>query len=37
LSYAEAARVIGAPEGTLTSRLVRGRLALAAELNGLQP
>jgi RNA polymerase sigma factor (sigma-70 family) len=35
LSYREAAQVIGAPEGTLTSRLVRGRMALMAELDGL--
>ena len=34
LSYAEAAGVAGVPEGTLTSRLVRGRMALAAELAG---
>lgn len=32
LSYREAAEVIEAPEGTLTSRLVRGRLALMADL-----
>ncbi len=37
LSYAEAARVADVPEGTLTSRLVRGRMTLAAELQGLQP
>ncbi|MBV8683937.1 MAG: sigma-70 family RNA polymerase sigma factor [Caulobacteraceae bacterium] len=35
LSYAEAARVIGAPIGTLTSRLVRGRTALMTQLDGL--
>lgn len=33
LSYAEAAEVIEAPVGTLTSRLVRGRAALAARLD----
>jgi RNA polymerase sigma-70 factor (ECF subfamily) len=32
LSYAEASAVIGVPAGTLTSRLVRGRMALAARL-----
>ncbi|QBX38429.1 RNA polymerase sigma factor [Brevundimonas sp. S30B] len=32
LSYAEAARVLEVPEGTLTSRLVRGRQALARAL-----
>lgn len=37
LSYAEAAIVLGAPEGTLASRLVRGRMALAAELKGIAP
>ncbi len=31
-SYAEAAELIGIPLGTLTSRLVRGRAALAAAL-----
>jgi len=35
LSYAEASRVLEIPEGTLTSRLVRGRLALMSELQGL--
>ena len=35
LSYAEAAQVIGAPIGTLTSRLVRGRMALMAQLDGV--
>jgi RNA polymerase sigma-70 factor (ECF subfamily) len=35
LSYAEAAKVVGAPVGTLTSRLVRGRTALAAQLEGV--
>lgn len=37
LSYAEASRVLGTPEGTLTSRLVRGRLALMAQLQGMEP
>ena len=32
LSYQEAAQVLEIPAGTLTSRLVRGRLALAAQL-----
>lgn len=32
LSYAEAARVLEVPEGTLTSRLVRGRQALARAM-----
>ncbi len=32
LSYAEAAEVLEIPEGTLTSRLVRGRAALMAQL-----
>jgi RNA polymerase sigma-70 factor (ECF subfamily) len=32
LSYEEAARVTGAPMGTLSSRLVRGRAALLALL-----
>ena len=32
LSYQEAAGVLEIPEGTLTSRLVRGRTALMAEL-----
>jgi RNA polymerase sigma factor (sigma-70 family) len=35
LSYAEAAKVIDAPVGTLTSRLVRGRMALMAQLEGV--
>jgi len=35
LSYAEASKVLEIPEGTLTSRLVRGRTALMAELQGL--
>lgn len=34
LSYAEAAEVLEIPPGTLTSRLVRGRQALMAELQG---
>lgn len=32
LSYAEAAEVLEIPPGTLTSRLVRGRMALMAKL-----
>jgi RNA polymerase sigma factor (sigma-70 family) len=32
LSYQEAAQVLEIPAGTLTSRLVRGRMALAAQL-----
>jgi RNA polymerase sigma-70 factor (ECF subfamily) len=35
LSYAEASRVLGIPEGTLTSRLARGRTALMASLQGM--
>lgn len=34
LSYAEAAQVMEVPQGTLTSRLGRGRAALLAELAG---
>jgi RNA polymerase sigma-70 factor (ECF subfamily) len=34
LSYKEAAEVLEVPQGTLTSRLVRGRTALVAELGG---
>ena len=34
LSYAEAAEVMEVPQGTLTSRLGRGRAALMAELAG---
>lgn len=34
LSYKDAAEVLEAPVGTLTSRLVRGRAALLAELQG---
>ena len=34
LSYAEAAKVMDVPQGTLTSRLGRGRAALMAELAG---
>jgi len=37
LSYAEAAEVMEAPIGTLTSRLGRARQALAAELAGSTP
>ena len=36
LSYAEAAEVLEIPAGTLTSRLVRGRMALMAELSGVE-
>jgi RNA polymerase sigma factor (sigma-70 family) len=35
LSYGEAAAVLHVPEGTLTSRLVRARQALMAELEGV--
>jgi len=35
LSYAEAAKVMDVPTGTLTSRLGRGRAALMAELTGV--
>ena len=34
LSYKEAAEVLEVPQGTLTSRLVRGRMALIAHLEG---
>jgi RNA polymerase sigma-70 factor (ECF subfamily) len=34
LSYKDAAEVLEVPQGTLTSRLVRGRMALIAELQG---
>lgn len=34
LSYKEAAEVLEVPQGTLTSRLVRGRMALMADLDG---
>ena len=34
LSYKEAADVLEVPQGTLTSRLVRGRAALLADLQG---
>jgi RNA polymerase sigma factor (sigma-70 family) len=34
LSYKEAAEVLEVPQGTLTSRLVRGRMALLAQLDG---
>jgi RNA polymerase sigma-70 factor (ECF subfamily) len=37
LSYREAADVLQEPVGTLTSRLARGRAALAAELQELTP
>jgi RNA polymerase sigma factor (sigma-70 family) len=39
LSYAEAADVLNIPAGTLTSRLVRGRVALMAQLSqtGVHP
>ena len=33
LTYAEAAKVLGIPVGTLTSRLVRGRLALVETMS----
>lgn len=36
LSYAEAAEVLEIPAGTLTSRLVRGRMALMADLGGME-
>jgi len=36
LSYTEAAQVLDVPEGTLTSRLVRGRQALAKMLSGIE-
>jgi RNA polymerase sigma-70 factor (ECF subfamily) len=34
LSYKEAAEVLGVPMGTVTSRLVRGRSALIAQMEG---
>ena len=34
LSYKEAAEVLELPMGTVTSRLVRGRMALMAQLGG---
>jgi RNA polymerase sigma-70 factor (ECF subfamily) len=37
LSYREAAEALDIPMGTLTSRLVRGRTALAAQLDGMDP
>jgi RNA polymerase sigma-70 factor (ECF subfamily) len=37
LSYKEAASVLQVPEGTLTSRLVRGRAALLADLGEAAP
>jgi len=36
LSYREAAEVLEVPMGTLTSRLVRGRMALQARLEGAE-
>lgn len=36
LSYREAADVLDVPVGTLTSRLVRGRMALMAQLTGVE-
>ena len=37
LSYQEAASIMEVPVGTLTSRLSRGREALAAQLGGKEP
>jgi RNA polymerase sigma-70 factor, ECF subfamily len=37
LSYKQAAKVLGVPEGTLTSRLFRARRALVSELRTDQP
>jgi RNA polymerase sigma-70 factor (ECF subfamily) len=37
LSYQEAADIMEVPVGTLTSRLSRGREALAAQLGGKEP
>jgi RNA polymerase sigma-70 factor (ECF subfamily) len=37
LSYKEAAQVLEVPQGTLTSRLVRGRAALMADLEERAP
>ena len=37
LSYKDAADVLEIPPGTLTSRLVRGRMALMAELQDIAP
>lgn len=37
LSYQEAANVLEIPAGTLTSRLVRGRMALMAQLQEVAP
>jgi RNA polymerase sigma-70 factor, ECF subfamily len=36
LAYREAAKTLGVPIGTLTSRLARGREALQAMLGGVQ-
>ena len=36
LSYREAAEVLGVPMGTLTNRLVRGRMALLERLQGVE-
>ena len=35
LSYREAAEALEIPMGTLTSRLVRGRMALVEQLEGM--
>jgi RNA polymerase sigma-70 factor (ECF subfamily) len=37
LSYKDAAEVLEIPPGTLTSRLVRGRMALMAQLQEVTP
>jgi RNA polymerase sigma-70 factor (ECF subfamily) len=37
LSYKDAAEVLEVPQGTLTSRLVRGRAALLADLEEKAP
>jgi RNA polymerase sigma-70 factor (ECF subfamily) len=36
LSYREASEILDVPMGTLTSRLVRGRTALLARLEGAE-